>query len=270
MRKRFLLPTVLLLCCLCFSAGAERIEYTHPETGYRAVLEDEIDLLTEQEEAAVLEIMKEITEHTNAAFWSVKSASSQSQAKQNAESYHIRLFGSRVNGIVFMIDMRVRYMFLDTEGWIQGVIPKSTAEIITNNVRSPMSAGRYGEAVESVFGQVRAKIKGERIAEPMRYLSAVSIGIMGGLLFALLLTARKRQSVNPVYSKETAVASAVVSAAGVGTIGTLVLAGEPTVKRIHSPQSDSSSSCSSCGGGSSCSSCGGGSSCSSCGGGSSF
>ena len=269
MRKLFSV-ILALLCFGCFPAMAEGTTYINPETGYRAVLEDDIDLLTEEEETTLMETMEELTQYTNVAFWSTRAGWNQSSAIRNAENKHISLFGPLVNGIVFMIDMDARYMFLDTEGWIQGVIPKSTAEIITNNVRSAMSAGRYYEASDRVYKQVRAKINGEKIAEPMRYLSAVSIGIMGGLLFALYLTLTRRNRVNPVrYPKEVA-AKAVITTITVSNIA-YTLQGEPTVKRIYSPPHDSSSSggssCSSCSSGSSCSSCSSGSSC---GGGSSF
>ena len=51
MRKTTLL-LALLLCLGPLSALAESRTYTNPITGYRAVMDDEIDLLTaEQEEA---------------------------------------------------------------------------------------------------------------------------------------------------------------------------------------------------------------------------
>ncbi len=272
--RKFALFLALFLCCCCLSARADT--YTNPETGYRAVLLDDNDLLTEAEEAELMETMKKLTGYTNAAFWSTATAGSQSQAINNAEKKHISLFGSYVNGIVFMIDMKARYMFLDTEGWIQGVIPKSTAQIITNNVRSAMTAGQYFSASQKVFRQVQSKIDGEKIAEPMRYLSAVSIGIMGGLLFALFLTITLRNAVLPLgaprYYTRMAAAATVVSVTSSRLIGALAMKryGEPVVTRTYSPvqsSSSSCSSCSSCSSGSSCSSCSSGSSC---GGGSSF
>ena len=274
MRKSFLLLAALLLCLCAFSAAAEGKTWTNPETGYRAILEDDIDLLTAEQEDSIMENMKKLTDYTNAAFWSTQDARTQSQAIRNAEDKHISLFGHYVNGIVFMIDMNVRYMFLDTEGWIQEVIPKSTAEIITNNVRSSMSGRKYYSATKTVFEQVQAKINGEKIAEPMRYLSAAAIGIMGGLLFALVLIVGRRNLLNPVYTK--AAGAAVFMTVNILSLTNMTLHGSPKEKRTYSPRSSDSSgcsscsSCSSCSGGSSCSSCGGGSSCSSCGGGSSF
>ncbi len=268
MRKLFSLLTVLL-CLACRSAAAEGKTYTNPETGYRAVLQDDIDLLTEAEEEALAESMKKLTAHTNAVFWTTREGRSQSEARKNAEKKHTSLIGYHVNGVLMMIDMNARYMFLDTEGWAQDVIPKSTAEIITNNVRSDLTAGRYSKASVQVFNQVLAKINGQKIAEPMRYLSAVSIGIMGGLLLVLFLTLSTRNRTNPVYSRE-AVAATVISTVSVAGIA-LAQQGEPSVRRVYSPQqSDSSSSCSSCGGSSCGSSCSSGSSCGSCGGGTSF
>lgn len=106
------------------------------------------------------------------------------------------MFGHFTNGMVLSIDMKARYYFMDTEGWIQKVIPKWAAETITNNVRSDMSAGRYGAAVQAMFSQVQKKINGEKIAEPMRYFSSAAIAVMLGLLAAMLWVIEKRKSLN--------------------------------------------------------------------------
>ena len=60
MRKVLLvLAAVLCLCAGCACAAAEGRTYTNPETGYRAVMEDDIDLLTEPEEAEIMEALQQ-------------------------------------------------------------------------------------------------------------------------------------------------------------------------------------------------------------------
>lgn len=266
MRKATVFFTVCFLLAMAFSAHAETgiMDYTNPETGYRAVLMDEIDLIAEQNEEKLFGQMKELTEYGNFAFRTCMEAQSQQGTKQGAEALHKQLFGTRANGSVFVIDMRSRYAFFDTEGYVQQVIPKSRAEVLTNNVRSDLSAGRYYAAVSKVYDQVGSMMKGEKIAQPMHYLSNAVIAFSAGLLFALRTVVKKRQAIGVR-------ASVPASKAG-KALGILIdqaafrAAGEAITVAVKRQSSGGGSD----GGGSSCSSCGGGSSCSSCGGGTSF
>lgn len=236
------------------------LTYTNPQTGYRAIVIDDADLLTSSEEQALLRQLKELTANANFAFWTCRKSGTQAGTKSNTEKMHIDLFGRRATGSIVCVDMASRYIFLDTEGAFQRVVPKSEAEIITNNVRSLLSSGRYAEAAADVFAQIKSELQGEQIARPMKYLSNAAIAVMIGL-FALLTLLMKKRSVHTAPVVETTALLRELQQ-------NEAVDGEPvvTVTRKYSPESSDSggSSCSSCGSGSSCSSC------SSCGGGSSF
>lgn len=277
MRKITALLIALLLCTAAVSALAE-LEYVNPDTGYRAVIQDDIDLLTNEEEQALMREMIPLTEKTNAAFWTTDKAYSESKARNNAERKHIELFGNYVNGTVFMIDMNARYMFLDTEGWIQGVVRKELAEIITNNERGTVQAERYYSAARDVFTQVQRLVDGKRIREPMRYLSSAVIAMMGGLLASLILVLiLRRYRVPSALNAARARIQMLVDKVNIADIEKTFIPDGPIEVHVsvYVPESSCSSCGVSCGGGSSCGGgggggCGGGGGGGSCGGGSSF
>ncbi len=66
------IAALLILCCVLPVGAAQRqdAQYTNPETSYQAIIIDDIDLLTESEEAKLIEEMTPLTEYGNIIFWS--------------------------------------------------------------------------------------------------------------------------------------------------------------------------------------------------------
>ena len=98
--KRFygILPGIML-CAILLSlfalpAHADEFgfEYTNPDTGYVVYIADEEDLLTDSEEAQLIEVMKPVTEYGNAGFVSCENNSV--STKQFAEQRYSSVFGS--------------------------------------------------------------------------------------------------------------------------------------------------------------------------------
>ena len=151
-------------------------------TGYRVVIEDEIDLLTSVEERQLLEDMIPLTEYGNAAFWSTRESASseliQAEAKRRA------LFDLESAGI-FVINMELRTDTIQSYGRIYDVITVSRANSITNNVRGELTKGHYYNASRDAFSQMDRLMRGERIAQPMKVLSNACIALMIGLLLML-------------------------------------------------------------------------------------
>ena len=108
------LTAAVLLCLLLVMApvrvhAAETtFRYINPQTGYGALIDDEMDLLSEEEEALLLGDMLPITEYGNVLFISAYPLGMSSVAYAN------RLFMdiSRGNSAVFMIDMYNREISL--------------------------------------------------------------------------------------------------------------------------------------------------------------
>lgn len=230
------------------------VEYENPDTGYRAVILDELGLMSEEEHDRLLEDMKPLTRYGNAAFWSTEEYTR--QEVEQARLKRRELFGL-TSGTIFVVNMNVRKISLQNYGYIESLLPSSKANTITNNVRNYATRKDYYGCASRAFGQVLSLMEGNRIAQPMKYLSNACIALMLGLLLMLLLVFRHASSfVRPA-------AGEVLAAAGAGALSLYALSALKTGddRRYSPPSSDSGSS-----GGSSCSSCGGGgSSCSSCG-----
>ena len=65
-----LIAALLIICCV-FPVGAVQqkdAQYTNPETSYQAMIIDELDLLTESEQAKLIEAMMPLTKYGNIIF----------------------------------------------------------------------------------------------------------------------------------------------------------------------------------------------------------
>ncbi|MBQ4016478.1 MAG: TPM domain-containing protein, partial [Oscillospiraceae bacterium] len=146
-----LLPAVLLLSLLPASADAtakddpfaampslgiltdKGLEWRNADTGYRVVIEDDIDLLTEAEERALLGDMQPLTAYGNVAFWSTREYASdeveQARLKRRA------LFDLE-SGSILVISMEIRRVSIQSYGAMYEVLTPARANSITNNVRN--------------------------------------------------------------------------------------------------------------------------------------
>ena len=156
------------------------IVYESDATGYRVLIEDDAYLLDDYEKAALLNDMKPITAYGNIAF---KSTSYNSMSTSSyAADYYESVFGSQ-SGAVFLIDMDNREIYIYSDGSLHRTITNSTARIITDNVYTYASKEDYYSCVSTAFSQILAKLEGQRIAQPMKYITN---GLFA-LLFSSLL-----------------------------------------------------------------------------------
>ncbi|MBQ6612079.1 MAG: TPM domain-containing protein [Oscillospiraceae bacterium] len=224
------------------------LEWRNADTGYRVVIEDDIDLLTEAEERALLGDMLPLTAYGNVAFWSTREYASdeveQARLKRRA------LFDLE-SGSILVINMEIRRVSIQSYGAMYEVLTPARANSITNNVRNYLTRGEYYIASQKAYSQMNSLLRGNRIAQPMKHLSNACIALMVGLIlmigrvFRLSSTFRKEDEAQVIGATALAFAAAAVVNRG--------------QKREYSPpSSDSGSSCSGCSSGSSCSSCGGG------------
>lgn len=142
--------------------------YRNEETGYSARVEDSADLLTEEEEADLIEVMKGITSYGNVAF---KSAYAYTEfTEKYAREYYKSVFGTD-SGTLFLIDMRNRMLWIHSDGAIYKSITKDMAEVITDNVYREASKENYYACASKAFRQIKSILDGEKIAKPMKYIS---------------------------------------------------------------------------------------------------
>lgn len=155
------------------------LEYTNPETGYRILLEDDAGLLTSEQAASLAERMKRITAWGNVAFKSIDE--NPGTTKSYIESYYREQFG-RESGTIFLIDMDQRNIWLKNDGRISKVITNSYSDTITDNVYRSASRGDYYGCAMEAYIQIETLLSGNRIAQPMKYISNALLALILALL----------------------------------------------------------------------------------------
>ena len=223
MRKRILSTlacsfiAMVLLLGLPYNAWASdstipEIELTHhvtsnPETGYSIYLDDWADLLTLEEEDALVETMEPITAYGNVAFVSIADNPEYS-SQRYAQKYYQEHFGYD-SGIVFLVDMDERYLWIHSNGAIYKTVTTSYANTITDNVYSYASDEDYLTCASIAFEQVNTLLEGRRIAQPMKYISNALLAIVSALMinYFLVMTRSRSQKasagqlLNGIFSK---------------------------------------------------------------------
>lgn len=182
--------------------------YENPETGYCVIVEDDANLLTEEEQAKLAEEMQGITAYGNVAFKSITENATSTSTY--ADDYYHTLFGMK-SGTLFLIDMDNRNIWVFSDGEMYDVITTAYAETVTDNVYRYASNEEYYKCASRAFGQITALLKGQRIAQPMKYISnillALSLGLLLNFGLAVCLTktwrAENEEMLSTTYRKFT-------------------------------------------------------------------
>ena len=157
------------------SAGSGIVRYTDPATGYRIYIVDEADLLSDEEEEKLVDDMKPITGFGHIIFWSTNDYASNEITQAKEKRYE--LCGNGSSGI-FAVNMRVHKVTFQSDGKIYRYVSSSYARSITDNVSGYLSSKKYYKGASEAYRQVFEVLKGNRIAEPMKYISFIVIGLM--------------------------------------------------------------------------------------------
>lgn len=211
---RFLtIPGLLLLSFVFIISPAFAYEplYENPDTGYRAYIIDEADLLTDEEEFELLnEYMMAITEYGGVSFVTTYS----DNAEKTAASFCYDLFAN-ASGTTLLIDMGDRKISIMSSGDIYKTITNNYGNIITDNIYRYAADEDYLGCAEAGFDQIRLKLEGKRIAEPMRYVSNFFLAIVLALILNFCY-------VWFLKGKVTVDSEALIAAAAGAVIGTVV------------------------------------------------
>ena len=147
---------------------------------------DDAELLTDEEEAALLEVMQPITAFGNIAFQSVPEGGNPSSADAYAKSCYQNLFGL-TDGAVFLIDMDNRKIYIYCQDAFYKTIPSSRSETITDNIYKYASRGEYYECAAEAFREIYTLLDGGRIAQPMKYVSNALLALIIALLVNFII-----------------------------------------------------------------------------------
>lgn len=153
--------------------------YVNPDTGYQVWMEDEAGLLTDEQLAELSQTMQGITAYGNAAFVTTDRNASSTEAF--AGSYYMARFGTD-SGTVFVIDMDRRNIWIHSDGAVWKVVTAAYASTVTDNVYRYASRGDYYGCAREAFEEIQELLKGQRIAQPMKYISNALLAMILALL----------------------------------------------------------------------------------------
>ena len=154
-------------------------DYANDETSYRVLIVDDAQLLNDEEEQELAVLMQDITTYGNVAFKAIddNDRSTESYARQ----YYEERFGT-ASGTLFLIDMDNRNIWIHSDGAVYKIITKSYADTITDNVYRYASDGDYYECAAHTYAQILTLLKGNKIAQPMKYISNGLLAVILALL----------------------------------------------------------------------------------------
>ena len=179
-----ILVTVLCVCVLDVHADDPLFIYDNPQTGYSVYINDAYDLLTEEEEANLLDDMIPITEYGNAGF--VSCSNTETSTVQYSKNLYERLFGTD-SGMLLVIDMGNRELYIKNNGKISDVVTNAYSLTISDNIYRYASKGLYYTCASTAYKQAYTLLQGGRIAQPMRYISAALVALIIALTLNYLI-----------------------------------------------------------------------------------
>ena len=244
MRKFSIRLTAVLLTALMtlifVPAAVMADEYDGLDSRYKVIIEDDADLLSPDEEADIAESMKDITVYGSAAF--VTTASNPGSAPDYAERFFREKFG-KGSGVVFLVDMDNRYLYIFSDGAIYSTITKAKANTITDNIYRYASKGDYYGCATEAFSEMKELLAGRKIAEPMKNICNAILAVLIAMLIFFII-------IKSVSSARSASMSEMIE----GLSNAKVSAAPPNVKllretRKYSPVSKSGGGSSGGGGG---------------------
>lgn len=200
---------------------AQGLCYENPDTGYQVMILDDIDLLTDDEEKRLVEDMKPITEFGHIIFWSTNIAAS--NAEEQAKEKRASFYGRESAGIL-SINMNSRYITFHSDGDMNKLVNASYARTVTDNASHYASEKRYYDCAHEVFFEVNEVLHGNRIAEPMKYISYTVIALMAAFVLVVWFVFGKRR--NPLNRRNRNLAKYY----GKGQL----MANKPTIRKTYS------------------------------------
>ena len=188
------IAVVMLLVLTALPAFADddsrNMRTVNTSSGYELRLEDSAYLLESSEIGEVTEAMGAVTAYGHAGFYTTDYAGGDTESLAKAVYYD--WFGKE-SGVLFVIDMDNRNLWIWSNGAANKVITQEWADIITDNVYRKASAGRYGECAKEAFEQIATRLEGGRVPSPLRVGSAIALAALTGLALTLLILLRQQQ-----------------------------------------------------------------------------
>ncbi len=175
--KRGLLPALTLLLFFLFPVFSATAEDG-------IILRDDLDLLTAEQEAELLSVMKPICSYGTPMFWSTDQDGN--SVTDIARTFYRSQIGTE-SGTLFMINMKKREICIFSDGRICQTITPGEANTITDNVYRLASKEEYFACARKAFLQIRNLLAGQWIAHPMKVITNLSMALCIALIFVYFI-----------------------------------------------------------------------------------
>ena len=168
------------------------LTWKNSKTGFRAVIEDELDLLTAAEERKILDEMIPLTEYGSVAFWSTREESADLQTQ--AEEKRRALFGEESSCIV-VINKAYQQLSIQSRGQLAKVITSARAGRIAARGSTDLTRGQTYNAVSETFSQIGTLTGSSKTAAHLRVFCNLFLSLMIGLtLTSVFVLVRKKRA----------------------------------------------------------------------------
>lgn len=197
MRRRvlFLLVTLVMLCSL----GGCGFSST-PEPG-ECRIEDKAGLLSNPAKERLLAQMEELKEYGNifVATVEAKATINPTPAEVYARSQYTAHFGDQ-SGLLFLIDMGNREIYLYVDGYIGDNISAAKARQITDKIYKLASAGKYEKCASEALRYCKLTLEGGTFLSGMKIASNAALAILIGVVinFIVLLSLNRKSEVTNI------------------------------------------------------------------------
>ena len=168
--------------------------WKNSKTGFRVVIEDDIDLLTSDEERKLLEDMIPMTEYGSIAFWSTRGEASEVRTK--ADEKLDALFGEESASVV-VINKALPQLSIQSRGSLAGMIPSAKADGIISRGKTDLSRGLYYDTVSGTFSRMNAQIQSAKTASHIRVIIVLCLSLVIGLSLAYAVLFPRRGRADP-------------------------------------------------------------------------
>ena len=209
----FLLVLLVLpqLKCFCYAAPKDSFDpylnmpnfgsitengltWKNSKTGFRVVIEDDIDLLTSSEERRLLEDMSPMTEYGSIAFWSTRGEASEVRTK--ADEKLDALFGEESASLV-VINKALPQLSIQSRGSLARMIPAAKADGIVSRGKTDLSGGLYYDAASGTFSRMNAQIQSAKTASHVRVIIVLCVSLVIGLGVAAVVLLPRHGRTDP-------------------------------------------------------------------------
>ena len=153
----------------------KKYEYVNEKTEFKAIIEDNANLLTIEEKEKLFDQMQPLTEYGHIVLLTI------TENDYSPDTYAKNEYYSRFeneSGTLFLIDMKNRYLYIVSGGWNYKYITRQKADIITDNVYMDARNENWYECTSKAFSQIQSVLEGNKINEPMRYASNIVLSIL--------------------------------------------------------------------------------------------